>query len=135
MEQPYDPLYVWIDDHDRLLLMYTVFYAWQRRRYLLRAFHTWILRYHSYRLFRRIIPDAREGLHQPHMLLRTNRDLSLPSREHYINLIVDYHQQRFNAIPLDRIIYHPTSAVSVLVDFVDNRYITLPRRPMRHTQL
>ena len=128
----YDPLYEWINDNDRLLTLYTVFYAWTRRQLLWRFFHTWILRKFQYRHFRQILPQLQMGIHYDHSRMRLNRTYNLPDRQHYITISVDHQMQAFNGIPLDQMTFHPTPAISILYDFVANKYAILPRRQSTH---
>ena len=135
MEPPYDPLYAWIHNHDRLLTLYTVFFAWQRRLLLFRFFHTWILRKFQYRSFRRILPQLQMGIHYDHARMQLNRTYDLPDRQHYSILTVDHEMQAFYGIPLNHRTFHPTPAITILYDFVDNQYAILPRSYARHIDL
>ena len=126
MDCQYDPLCVWIDDHNRLLMYYTIFYAWQRRTTLRKYLHTWIIRMHTYRSFRLLIPSIQIAHHIPHMRIIPTRRHNLPDQTHYQRLVVDYQMQRYNRIPMDQITFHPTPAINIILDLVENRYMVLP---------
>ena len=123
-----DPLEHWLTDHNRLLTLYTCFYAWQRRITLIKTLHTWMHRMFTYRMFRNSIPHIRMGNHYmtEHMQLQLNRRHDLPDRDHYIRIIMDYSNQIINQIPADQIIYHPTPSLNIIVDMVEHRYAVLP---------
>ena len=125
--EDFECLHDWLHNHDRLLSLYTVFFAWYRRLLIQRYFRLWRIRMLQLRPFHRIIPMIRDGIHTPHLRTILDREDNLPNRQHYTFLAVDYEMQRFHGISHNDIVYHPTPAIHILIDLVDLRYIVLPR--------